>query len=271
MSKALVIKGASFAANKVETITLTQTIPCTGVSVSPTAVSFAGLDATQQLTVIKTPVDTTDTVYYVSSDENVVTVSNTGLITCVGLGTAIVTVTCGEQSVTCTCALNSITIDANTEYASKNGVRYSGSYETPNKDYAGVSELSRARLYYSTTAPASGYNAFVPASAVPEYVNMYPITIPKGTSKIVFGTKPTFSDGIGYALYDSTNHQTYVDGANNAAKCVGAVFYGAATSNYTIDLSNYPVADSFVFNPYAPTGTDASNITGNVTVTFSAV
>jgi hypothetical protein len=98
---------------------------------------------------------------------------------------------------------------------------------------------------------------------------MYPIIIPKGASKIVFGSKPAFSDAIGYVLYDSTNHQTYVSNADNAAECVGAVFYSKVSSDLTIDLSNYPTADSFVFNPYAPSETDASSITGNVTVTFS--
>ena len=265
MSKALVIKGANFADNKVETITLSEVIPCTGISISPTTVAFDTLGATQQLTPTLTPADTTETVYYVSSNEDVVTVSDTGLITCVGLGTATITATCGDQSATCVCTVASITVNANTAYSISNGVRYSGSYEAPNKDYAGISALARARTYYSDTPPASGYHAFV----TNEYDQMYAIAIPRGTNKIVFNTRSTFSDGIGYAFFDDTQHQTYVDDADMAAKCVGGVFYSDQTSYFTVSLSNYPGANSFVFCPYAPSGSDASTITGDVTVTFS--
>lgn len=265
MSKALVIKGANFTTNKIETITLSQSVPCTGLSVSPTTVSFTALNATQQLTVTKTPVDTTDAVVYVSSNDSVATVSSSGLITCVGIGSATITVTCGEQSATCNCELESVTVDANTAYEYTNGMRYSGSYESPNKDYAGITSLARARVYYSETAPASGYHAFVNSG----YDQMYPIKIPNGANKIVFNSKSTFTDGIGYAFFDDTQHQTYVDNADMAAKCVGAEFYRDQTSYFTVDLSNYPGANSFIFNPYAPSGTDASTITGDVSVTFS--
>lgn len=264
MSKALVIKGASFAENKVETITLTQPIPCTGLSVSPATVSFTELNATQQLTATKTPADTTDTVGYASSNENVATVSSSGLVTCVGVGSATITAMCGEQSATCT-VTSTIVIDANTAYAVENGLRYSGSYEPQNgKDYAGISELARARLYYMSTNELDGY----PAVIKQEYSYIYPIPIPDGTTKITVTVPTGLSDHFGYAVVDSQTKQKYIGGQDgNAAKCLGAEFYG---TSFVIDISNMINADGFIFNPYTASGVDPSTITGDVIVTFSA-
>lgn len=267
MGKALVLKGVNFSVNKLDTVTFGDSIPCTGLSLSEDSITFTAF-GTVQLTATKTPANTTDELTWVSSEPRIATVVD-GLVTCVGLGTCTITAICGEQTATCSVTVQSITVDANAEYTYMNGVRYSGSYESPNKDYAGVTTLGRARCYYSDTAPASGYNAFVPSTQVPEYADMYPIKIPYGTNKIVINSRTAFTDGIGYALYDSTNHQTWVDNAENAAKCVGAVFYGSQSSYNTINLSDYQNADSFVFCPYAPSGTDASTITGDVSVTFS--
>ena len=48
-----------------------------------------------------TPVDTTDSVIWSSSDENVATVNN-GVVTIHGIGTATITATCGNQTATAT-------------------------------------------------------------------------------------------------------------------------------------------------------------------------
>ena len=53
------------------------------------------------LNVAVTPVDTTDTLSFASSDDSVVTVNEEGRLTAVGEGTADVTITCGEQTLLC--------------------------------------------------------------------------------------------------------------------------------------------------------------------------
>lgn len=95
MSKALVINGANFSANKLTTV-IFQDTPCTGISFSESSITLTDYDpVTLQYTV--TPSNTTDEIVFTSSDSDVVDVDN-GVITAVGLGTATVTVTCGNFS-----------------------------------------------------------------------------------------------------------------------------------------------------------------------------
>lgn len=106
MGKALVIKNVSFSGNKIETVTFSDK-GCTDVEVTPSTISFNAIGATETLTVVLTPSDTTDEVSYASSNENVATVAN-GVVTCVGIGTATITVTCGSASATCTVTANNM-------------------------------------------------------------------------------------------------------------------------------------------------------------------
>lgn len=102
MSKnALVIKGVDFNTNKLTTVTFsTVDIPCTGVSLSDSTKTVTNVTPFT-LTATLTPENTTDTLYWSSSDTDVATVSG-GVVTIVGVGTATITATCGSQSATCT-------------------------------------------------------------------------------------------------------------------------------------------------------------------------
>ena len=53
------------------------------------------------INVVAMPEDTTDVVMFASSDESVATVSETGTVTAVGEGQAVITITCGQQQLTC--------------------------------------------------------------------------------------------------------------------------------------------------------------------------
>lgn len=78
-------------------------IPVTGISVTPATTSKA-VDATQQLTVAFAPTNASlREVTYSSSDEEIATVSATGLITAVAEGTATITATSKDGSWTDTC------------------------------------------------------------------------------------------------------------------------------------------------------------------------
>ena len=81
-------------------IRITFSKPTTSVTVTPDSVTLNPGD-TQQLTATVLPVDNTDTLSYSSSDDNVATVSNTGLITAVGVGTANITATSGSCNGVC--------------------------------------------------------------------------------------------------------------------------------------------------------------------------
>lgn len=269
MSKALVIKGASFAANKVETITLTQPIPCTGLSVSPTTVSFTALNTTQQLTVTKTPADTTDTISYASSNENVATVSNSGLITCVGVGSATITVMCGEQSAEVTLtAIHSIVLDD--VYSVLNGMIYAETLSlsaTPPKDYISYSGSTKGRLYYSNKNTLQGYKAFAMAASVTD--EMFAIPLPKGATKVSFDPPTGMRNRGFFVLLNSHEKQTYVNGVNAALGIQHYLRNNIATYPSEIDFANYAsAADSFIVSVQSPSE-PAESVTGKTTLVFT--
>lgn len=75
-------------------------VPCTGVQTLP-VIELSTEGETWKLDVELTPVDTTDTLRFETSDPNVATVSQDGTVTAVGPGTADITVICGDAIATC--------------------------------------------------------------------------------------------------------------------------------------------------------------------------
>lgn len=76
-------------------------IHCTGLNLSDTVVTLDGEGRQWLLNVTAEPFDTTDIITYSSSDESVVTVSESGTLAAVAEGNAVITITCGEVSVEC--------------------------------------------------------------------------------------------------------------------------------------------------------------------------
>lgn len=76
-------------------------IPCTAITVTPDTVKLESVGQNRQLEVTLTPVDTTDTVTYVSDDPTIVTVNDTGLLTAVSEGKTTITITCGSIQTSC--------------------------------------------------------------------------------------------------------------------------------------------------------------------------
>ena len=75
--------------------------PCTDLTVAAETVELKQAGATMLLEVTAAPADTTDAIRFQSSNEAVVTVSETGELTAVAPGGAVVTVTCGSISREC--------------------------------------------------------------------------------------------------------------------------------------------------------------------------
>lgn len=76
-------------------------IACTGITINTTKLSMSELGKTEQLTTTVTPSNTTDIISWKSSNVDVATVTNTGLVKAVGYGTAEITATCGTQTASC--------------------------------------------------------------------------------------------------------------------------------------------------------------------------
>ena len=72
MGKALVVKNVSFLTNKLDTVTLEEEVPCTGITLNKASASIADNEI---LVATLTPNDTTDTVVWTTSDASVATVS----------------------------------------------------------------------------------------------------------------------------------------------------------------------------------------------------
>lgn len=264
MSKALVIRGASFLANRVEQITISNPVPCTGIALSQNTLAFTQIGATATLTATLTPADTTEALSWASSNEDCATVTN-GVVTCTGVGSAIITATCGTQSVTCVVTA-SVTIVMDDEYAVENGARYSGSLSLPTKDHIGKSFDARQRLYYNSNVYGN-YRAFANTS----YEGQYLIPIPKGTTIITVTPPEGLATNMGgIVLGDAFTKQTYVAGTNgNAVKGVYGRHPTGWAGQYTLDITPYPSANGFLLSVAANAGVDASTITGKTSVTFS--
>lgn len=259
MSKALVIKGASFAQNAIEQISISDPIPCTGITLSQDSLTFTQVGVTATLTATLTPADTTEAVTWASSDENVVTVNN-GVVTCVGLGNATITAYCGEHSASCAVTA-SITVNADTEYSFVNGYQPDGT-ELPTKDYIGASSNERGRIYFSGTNLTGGKKAYKTG-----YPNAYPIPLPKGTSHISI-PKVT---GVGYiriCAMNSQRNQTY-DQSYVSARVVAHIYALLSAASAELDIPSDVGADSFVFGFYTSSGKVATDVTAPLMVTFS--
>ena len=128
-------------------------IPCEGIQLSNIIVELLSEGETWQLTVEKTPVDTTEAVTFTSSDESIVTVSEDGTITAVSGGKANITVTCGNAAATCVVSckfgdyvsgdvpVEELVFEWNTSYIDKN---------TGNGDTTLISEGAAWRAYKSS-------------------------------------------------------------------------------------------------------------------------
>lgn len=86
-------------------------IPCETLSVARPIIEFTAEGSAQLLSCTVIPVDTTDVLTFSSSDPAVATVSDKGLVTAVGGGTAIITITCGDQQAQCQiiCSFGNVT------------------------------------------------------------------------------------------------------------------------------------------------------------------
>ena len=98
MSKALVIKGANFATNALDQITFDDTVHAESISLDTDTVSLDSIGDTQQLVATITPADSTDPILWASSNTNVVTVTQNGLLEAVGCGTCTITASAGSVS-----------------------------------------------------------------------------------------------------------------------------------------------------------------------------
>lgn len=81
-------------------------IPCTGLTTTDKSIELKTKGSAWLLNVAVEPADTTSKIVYSSSDPNVASVDDDGLVTAVGPGEAVITITCGQFQVDCTVVCN---------------------------------------------------------------------------------------------------------------------------------------------------------------------
>lgn len=167
---ALVIQGANFAANKLTTVTFVEDEkPCTGLVLSESSQTVTDLGSFTLVATV-TPADTTDDLFWASSNDTVATVAN-GVVTVVGLGTATITATCGNQTAACVISFPEITFAPDFGFFKRTGLT---SY--PNL-YA-YSSSKRELLIHSLNGTKTLKNQTFDATL------RYPIIVPQNTAAI---------------------------------------------------------------------------------------
>lgn len=266
MSKALIIKGANFAANKVETITLSDVIPCTGLDISDDTVALTEIGATLTLIATPTPSNTTDTITWASSDDDVATVID-GVVSAVGVGSAIITAYCGTYSAVCNVVVT-VSFSANSKF-------YLNCYElsgtnlsaTPPKDYVTVYAASTRRVYGDPNNVLDGYKAYSGNNGSLGLDVIYPFAIPNGTKKIS-ATFPVGFTKYMVALLNANEYPTYETTRPGARVIDITSLLDAVDGTFEYSLPATDGYNSFVFM-LRTASESADAVTGDVIITLS--
>lgn len=262
MSKALVIKGADFSTNKVTTVTLDETVPCTGITLSESSISMTAVGSNYTLTATVAPVETTDEILWQSSNENIVKVQN-GVLLQTGVGTAIITARCGVYQATCT-------VTAIMVYAESDLLRVDDASIVQRNNVMIYTE-EQAR-YMSMVLNWNATNGYQILSNPQSYQNTaYAIPIPRNASScnVVFPT-----DIISQVLiyYINTKQKQTVVSDVDAATYLDLLNVTQLTgqTDYTFDLTNAPSsADGCVITLGGPFGSSSSTfVTTPIVITF---
>lgn len=233
MGKALVLKGCNFSANKVTTVTLESSKPCTGITLDKSTVTLDAVGATVTLTATPRPADTTDPVVWTSSNENVATVNN-GVVTSVGLGTATITATCGNYSATCSVTANTTVLT---------GVNLKPALVMGDGTYSSGNGLG----YIQKPATATEYGAIVAGTGTLSlYGNYdggtyYPIVLPENANRVEITVGANIR-GNSVLLLSST---TPASGQSGVAQMVDKIAYASLAPVNNVIAFNIPSYDNF--------------------------
>lgn len=273
MSKVLVIKGADFSVNKMDTITFEDGIPCTGISLNRSTISFTRLNESVTLIPTVTPSDTTDGISWSSSNDSVATVNSHGVVTVQGIGTATITAQCGSYTASCTVTVTVIFNETDLLRINGYGV-IANTYAAGNDAAKFVAQTAYYPLVSYGLATGKYEVAVNSSETVGEQV--YPIPIPASARTLVVtlpDTTGTKLRNFNISYHNSEELQTSVSEVT-ACKYIGYHTYAAADFDsskltLTIDLTTAKPSGADSMCCYCQTTGASVSVTDPITLSFS--
>lgn len=217
-------------------------IPATAISLSSSSISWTTTGQTQQLTATLTPADSTDSVSWSSSDTSVATVSDSGLVTGLALGSATITATAGNVSATCSVVIAAATLVSISAVYTQSGTVYTtDSLDSLKSDLVVTATYDNSS---TATVPSADYTL---SGTLTEGTSTITVTYGgKTTTFNVTVTAPTPEPVSGaYAIWDARDYtvgNAWVDEINNIsatptgspAKSSGAVLFDGTDDYFSV-------------------------------------
>lgn len=235
MAKTLIIKGANFEANSLDTVQF-DAVPCTELEISEQTAEISNTGTAVTLTATPTPADTTDTLTWESSDPTIVSVAN-GTLTPLGVGTVTITAKCGEQTATCT-----VTSRWFMDGADVNKVLANEASGTSAVDGGNGRPYLNSSNWYSVFCALTGQYSYWNEN------DKYPYPIPKGATKVKVSTN---NSDVLLARGQWFNLATENPDDSGVCYLIGTSQSSAWTqsgTDYTINIpqyQDYPTIDGF--------------------------
>ena len=249
MAKTLVIIGANYASNALDTVVISDPVPCTSIALNKASTTISAIGSSEQLVATLTPDNTTDVIEWTSSDTSVANVYN-GLVITTGVGTATITAKCGQKTTTCTITSKAYMNGSNLLAVASAFLSGGGAADSGNGLASIDTSTTRAGILASSTGTLHlyGNNAS----------NVYPYLLPKGTAQVKV-TIPSESIIAHVNCICWFNHEEHATGYSEVAQCVKVKSSDFTPSGgpYVLDVptpQGYTI-DSFVIGLRAPSGT----------------
>lgn len=263
MGKALIIKNVNFGANKLDTVTFVEPIPCTGITLNKASTTMSAVGSTETLVATVSPSDATDAVTWTSSNPNVVSVSN-GVLTQTGVGTATITAACGTHTASCTVeTVNTL-----------NFMYWIGrqNYQNGNTQDCVFNQSSSGSLKYAAIQSdvqtpkviwVYNYDAGAPK---------YPILLGNGADTLTISVPNTIRPTVWFTNSEtacdySIEHPTYADKAKVISGDSSAYDSSVSLGNRTLTIPEG--ADSIAMSLHCPSADITDDVFANVTIVAS--
>lgn len=266
MNNVLMIPNANFFLNRVDTVDVEVPVPCVGLELSQSSLSMTSVGSTQTLTATLTPVNTTDVIVWESSNTQVASVSQFGVVTQTGVGSATISATCGAQVAACSVSCT-VVYHMEDDFITINNA---AGYVSADEDYVRwVASANGYRQYISNEAaeyPVYNKQSNVTAA----YKGKTAIPLPVGAVHMSI-TNPNASLFDWFYIYFIDSDQPCTGASTNDSARVTlrlANIDCAGVQTMELNLGDYNIgsANSFLFSFYDKS---SSQISGDMTCTIT--